>query len=67
MSMGAMIMQADDKSSKLLKELAKRMGARVTIVNEAQYEEFLLGQLMESVKTGKKVSKEAIFRKLREK
>lgn len=65
--MGAMIMQADDKSSKLLKELAKRMGARVTIVNEAQYEEFLLGQLMESVKTGKKVSKEAIFRKLREK
>ncbi|MFO0361833.1 MAG: hypothetical protein ACK500_08385 [Flavobacteriales bacterium] len=62
-----MIMQADDKSSKLLKELAKRMGARVTIVNEAQYEEFLLGQLMESVKTGKKVSKEAIFRKLREK
>ncbi len=65
--MGAMIMQADDKSSKLLKELAKRMGACVTVVNEAQYEEFLLGQLMDAEKTGKTVSKEAIFRKLREK
>jgi hypothetical protein len=62
--MGAIIIKADNQSSKILKELAERLGARVTNVKDEQYEDFILGTLMDSVKTGKTVSREEIFRKL---
>ncbi len=62
--MGAIIIKADNQSSKILKELAERLGARVTNVKDEQYEDFILGNLMDSVKTGKTVSREEIFKKL---
>jgi hypothetical protein len=62
--MGAIIIKADNQSSKILKELAERLGARVTNVKDEQYEDFILGTLMDSVKTGKTVSREEIFKKL---
>lgn len=62
--MGAIIIKADKESSKILKQLAKKLGASVTSVKDDQYDDFLLGTLMDSQKTGEQVSKEAIFKKL---
>ena len=65
--MGAIIIRADQKSSKLLKELAVQLGAVVTNVKDEQYEDFMLGTMMDSEKTGEIVSREEIFKKLKEK
>jgi hypothetical protein len=65
--MGAIIIRADQKSSKLLKELAVQLGAVVTNVKDEHYEDFMLGTLMDSEKTGELVSREEIFKKLKEK
>jgi hypothetical protein len=46
--MGAIIIRADQKSSKLLKELAVQLGAVVTNVNDEHYEDFMPGTLMDS-------------------
>ncbi len=62
--MGAIIIKADNKSSKILKELAVRLGGDVTTISDEQYEDVLLGTLMEKEKTGKNVSRTAIFKKL---
>jgi hypothetical protein len=64
--MGAIIIRADQKSSKLLKELAVQLGAVVTNVKDEHYEDFMLGTLMDSEKTGEIVSREEIFKKLEE-
>jgi hypothetical protein len=64
--MGAIIIRADHKSSKLLKELAVQPGAVVTNVKDEHYEYFMLGTLMDSEKTRKIVSREEIFKKLKE-
>lgn len=50
--MGAIIIRADQKGSKLLKELAVQLGAVVTNVKDEYYEDFMLGTLMASEKTG---------------
>jgi len=63
--MGAIVIKADNKSSKILKELAEKLGGNVTQIDEEQYEDLLLGTLMEKEKTGKKVSRAAIFKKLK--
>jgi len=59
--MGAIIIRADQKSSKLLKELAVQLGVVVTNVKDEHYEDFMLGTLMDSEKTGEIVSREEIF------
>jgi hypothetical protein len=64
--MGAIIIRADQKSCKLLKELAVQTGAVVTNVKDEHYEDFMLGTLMDSEQTGEKVSREEIFKKLKE-
>ena len=64
--MGAIIISADQKSSKLLKELAVQLGAVVINVKDEHYEYFMLGTLMDSEKTGEIVSREEIFKKLKE-
>ena len=64
--MGAIIIRADQKSSKLLKELAVKLGAVVTNVKDEHYEDFMLGTLMDSEKTGEIVSREEVFKKLKE-
>ena len=64
--MGAIIIRADQKSSKLLKEQAVQLGVAVTNVKDEHYEDFMLGTLMDSEKTGEIVSREEIFKKLKE-
>ena len=63
--MGPIIIRADQKSSKLLKELAVQLGAVVTNVKDEHYEDFMLGTLMDSEKTGEIISREEIFKKLK--
>ena len=63
--MGAIIIKADHKINKLLKELAVQLGAVVTNVKDEHYEDFMLGTLMDSEKTGEIVSREEIFKKLK--
>ncbi len=65
--MSAITIKADDKSNKILKELAKRLGANVVNINDDQYEDILLGSIMESERTGKDVPREEIFKKLKRK
>ena len=65
--MGAIIIRADQKSSKILKELAVQLGAVVTNIKDEHYEDFMIGTLMDSEKTGEIVSREEIFKKLKEK
>ena len=63
--MGAIIIKADHKINKLLKELAVQLGAVVTNVKDEHYEDFMLGTLMDSKKIGEIVSREEIFKKLK--
>ena len=62
--MGAIVIKADNESSKILKELAEKLGGNVTHIDEEQYEDILLGTLMEKEKTGKNTTRAAIFKKL---
>jgi hypothetical protein len=65
--MGAIIIKADKKSNKILSDLAKILGGNVMNLPDDQYEDFVLGYLMDSAKTGKKVSRESIMMKLKSK
>lgn len=65
--MSAIIIKADNQSNKILSELAKKLGANVMILKDEQYEDFVLGSLMDSVKTNETVSRESIMKKLKSK
>ena len=65
--MSAIIIKADEKSNKILKELAKQLGANVVSLKDNQYEDFLLGTIIESEKTGKDASRDEVFQKLKKK
>ena len=62
--MSAIVIKTDNQNSKILKELAKKLGADVLNINEAQYEDLALGVLMDRTKTGETVSRESIMKKL---
>jgi len=61
------MIQADSKSTKILSELAKKLGGKVLSLNDDQYEDMALGSLMDKEKTNETVSKEVILKKLRSK
>jgi len=63
--MSTIIIKTDKKSSKILAELAKKLGGNVFDIKDNQFEELMLGNMMDKVKTGKTVSKESILKKLR--
>ena len=62
--MKAIVIKADNQNTKILRELAKKLGASVLNINEEQYEDLALGSLIDKVKTGKTVSRESIMKKL---
>ncbi|HQO49897.1 MAG TPA: hypothetical protein PK939_05685 [Bacteroidales bacterium] len=62
--MGAIIIKADSQSNKILSDLARKLGGDVITLNDDQFEDFLLGSMMDSAKTGKTVSRESIMKKL---
>ena len=65
--MSTILIKTDNKNSKLLSELAKQLGGNVLAVNDEQFEDFMLGTIMDTVKTGKTVSKKSILKKLKSK
>ena len=65
--MSAIIIKGDEKSNRILMELAKQLGANVVSLKDEQYEDFLLGTIIASEKTGKDVSREEVFQKLKKK
>jgi 5-bromo-4-chloroindolyl phosphate hydrolysis protein len=62
--MSAIVIKADNQNTKILKELAKKLGADVLNINEEQYEDLALGLIMDKVKTGETVSRDSIMKKL---
>ena len=62
--MSAIVIKADNQSSRILKELAKKLGANVLNIKDNQYEDLSLGYLMDKVKTGKTVRRATIMKKL---
>ena len=65
--MSAIVIKADIQNTKILKELAKKLGANVLYINEDQYEDLALGLLMDRSKTGETVSRDSIMKKLNKK
>ena len=65
--MSAIIIKADNQSNKILTELAKKLGGDVMKLKDDQFEDLMLGSLMDSVKTGKTVSRESVIAKLKSK
>ena len=65
--MNAILIKTDKKKGKILSDLAKHLGGEVIEIGEIQFEDLLLGKLMDSVKTGKTVSRSTIFKKLKTK
>ena len=65
--MSIIMIEADAQSSKILSSLAKRLGGKVVGLTRRQYDDFLLGELMEKTKTKRTVSKSAVMRELQKK
>lgn len=65
--MSTLLIKTDIQSGKLLSALAKKLGGNVMSINDKQLEDLFLGNLMDSVKTGKTVSKNNVLKKLRAK
>jgi hypothetical protein len=62
--MNAIVIKADNQNTKILKELAKKLGADVISINEEQFEDLALGLIMDKVKTGETISRDSIMNKL---
>jgi hypothetical protein len=63
--MSTIIIKTDKQSSKILSELAKRLGGNVIDLKDDQFEDFMLGNLMDKIKTDKTVSRESVLKKLK--
>ena len=62
--MSAIIIKTDNQNTRILKELAKKLGADVLNINEEQFEDLALGLLMDKSKTGEIVSRDTILKQL---
>jgi len=65
--MSTILIKADKQSNKILADLAKKLGGDVLSINDNVLEDLMLGQMMDSLKTGETVSKVDILKKLKEK
>ncbi|MFW5774418.1 MAG: hypothetical protein ACOCWD_07030 [Tangfeifania sp.] len=63
--MGAVVIKIDKKNNRLISKLAKELGGDVLPINDEQYEDLALGNLMDEVKTNEDVEKDLVFKKLR--
>jgi hypothetical protein len=65
--MSTLLIKTDNKNSKILAQLAKHLGGDVISLSDTQFEDLMLGTLMDNVKTGTTVSKNSILKKLKAK
>lgn len=63
--MGAVVIKIDKKNNLLISKLVKELGGKVISIDDDQFEDFALGNLMENKKTNETVSREIIMKKLR--
>jgi hypothetical protein len=54
----------DKKNTRLIIELAKKLGGKVSGLTKEQFEDIMLGNIMDKVKTGQDVPKSMILEKL---
>jgi hypothetical protein len=64
---GAILIKTDHKKKRLLTDLARQLGANVVTINDEQYEDFTLGLMMDTFKTGQSVAPGSVLKKLRQK
>ena len=62
--MGAVVIKIDKKNNRLISKLAKELGGKVISIDDEQYEDLVLGQLMDEEKTNELVSRDEIMSKL---
>ena len=65
--MSTLLINTDPANSKLLLDLAKKLGAEVLSLKKDQYEDIILGNQMDKIKTNELVSKNAILSQLKSK
>ena len=65
--MSTIVIKADKQSSKILSELAKKLGGNVYDLKDDQFEDLMLGMMMDSVKTNKTVSRSTVMKNLKAK
>jgi hypothetical protein len=53
------------ENTKLLLQLVKKLGEKGKILNKQEQEDFLLGNIIKTEKTGKTVSRDTIMKKLK--
>ncbi len=63
--MGAVVIKIDKKNNLLISKLVKELGGKVISIDDEQFEDLALGNLMDTKKTGENVSREIIMNKLR--
>ena len=63
--MGAIVIKTDKKKTHLISKLARELGGNVISIDEEQYEDFLLGKIMDESKTGEMVDFETVMKELR--
>jgi ribosomal protein L19E len=62
--MGAVVIKIDAKNNRLIASLVKELGGKVISIDDEQYEDLVLGKLMEKEKTNELVSRDSIMKKL---
>ncbi|MDN3582842.1 hypothetical protein [Mucilaginibacter flavus] len=63
--MATIIIQSDSSDNlDLIAKLAKKLGDKVSTLTDEQSEDIALGKIIDKVKTGKSVSRDAIMKKL---
>lgn len=62
--MDALLIKTDAKTNKIMRTIAKSLGAAVYSVNESQYEDLVLGEMMDKKKTGTLIDRNEIFKTL---
>lgn len=65
--MSTILIKANKQNNKILAELAKKLGGNVIDLNDEEFEDLMLGKLMDSEKTGKTASRSTIIKKLKSK
>lgn len=63
--MGAVVIKIDKRNNLLISKLVKELGGKVISIDDDQFEDFALGNLMENNKTNETISREIIMKKLR--
>jgi len=65
--MSTILINSDPTTSKLILELSKKLGANVLSLKNEQFEDLILGNQMDKIKTNELVSKSDILLQLKSK